>query len=134
MVMKLPVLFAVWMCAALATGCDKPSSSECKRAIGNIRTLMGTAQMSIEGSADAAWIRSCRGAAKKSSVTCAIEAKSLDALKACGLLKGKQLEEIDQLDRDLQKLRPGKPTSAPVGSAAPAPAPIGSAAPAPTTP
>ena len=84
--------------------CEKPSESECKKAVTNIRQIMGTSKMSIDGAQDAAWVRSCRGTAKKTSVSCAIAAKSLDGLKTCGLLKGADLDELMQIEADLKKL------------------------------
>lgn len=92
------------LAVALFGACDKPSEANCKRAVTNIRQLMGTSKMSIDGAQDAAWVRSCRGTAKEASVSCAIEAKSLDGLKTCGLLKGADLDELMQIEADLKKL------------------------------
>jgi|GEM_PF-1625015 len=90
---------------ALLGGCEKPTEGSCKQAVVNIRQLMGTSKLSVDTSADASWIRSCRGSAKKKSVNCAIAAKSLDGLKACGLLNGAELDELVRIDADLKKLR-----------------------------
>ena len=40
--------------------------------------LLGTAQQSEFGNASQAWIRSCRGSAKRKAVRCAIEAGSVE--------------------------------------------------------
>ena len=123
--MKLPVSWCLSLVlgVSMVAGCDKPSESDCKQAITNIRTLMGTSKMSVESATDAAWIRSCRGAAKKASVKCAMEARSLDQLKTCGLLKGKQLEEIEAIEQELKAMQtpPPPPVDAavPVDAAAP---------------
>jgi hypothetical protein len=119
MVMKL-ALASVFLGLVVLAGCDKPSERDCRRAIGNIRKLMGTSQMTLADGQDAAWLRSCKGAAKKKSVMCAINATTTDQLKACGLLKGEQLEELEAIDRAVRER-------------APAPAPTPMPAPTPTS-
>lgn len=101
---------------ALLSGCNKPSEDNCRKALANIRHLLGTehlsqAEQSVEGE-----VRRCRGGSKRASVDCAMKATTLDELRACKLI-------------DI-------PPSAGSGSAAPAatPAPAaGSTAPAPPT-
>lgn len=75
-------------------GCRaKPSESECRKAIANIRELTGTAN--IQGTDDIeSAVRSCRGNATPESVRCAIEAGSLDQLERCGLLSKEEVEGI----------------------------------------
>lgn len=121
--MKL-ALASVFLGLVVLAGCDKPSERDCRRAIGNIRKLMGTSQMTLADGQDAAWLRSCKGAAKKKSVMCAINATTTDQLKACGLLKGEQLEELEAIDR---AVRERAPAPAPTPMPAPTPEP-----PAPT--
>lgn len=121
--MKL-ALASVFLGLVVLAGCDKPSERDCRRAIGNIRKLMGTSQMTLADGQDAAWLRSCKGAAKKKSVMCAIDATTTDQLKACGLLKGEQLEELEAIDR---AVRERAPAPAPTPMPAPTPEP-----PAPT--
>src|SRR5690606_14409976 len=90
-----------------------------KKAIENIRALLGTDTLTEDTGQTAAWIRSCVGSARKSSVKCAMEASTLEALQRCGLVK----------PEDMKDLAPAAPTPAP-GTAAPTPAP-GTAAPTP---
>jgi hypothetical protein len=59
MVMKL-ALASVFLGLVVLAGCDKPSERDCRRAIGNIRKLMGTSQMTLADGQDAAWLRSCK--------------------------------------------------------------------------
>ncbi|MBP6629270.1 MAG: hypothetical protein KBG28_07770 [Kofleriaceae bacterium] len=73
---------------ASAAGCDKPTESQCRDAIANMRRLIGTDQVT-SGDNMAAAIRRCRGNSKKSSVQCAVGAKTLDELRACGFYRGK---------------------------------------------
>lgn len=88
--MKLRVLSLLAVCAL--TACDKPSETDCKKAIANIRLLLGTDKMTEDTGQSAAWVRSCQGSAKKSSVKCAMEASTVDQLKRCGLIKAEDLE------------------------------------------
>ena len=78
---SLVALFIAGAWLATAAGCDKPTPGECKRAIENIRQVLGTSQQSEFASATNAWVRSCRGSAKKKAVRCAIESASVEALK-----------------------------------------------------
>jgi hypothetical protein len=133
MVMKL-ALASVFLGLVVLAGCDKPSERDCRRAIGNIRKLMGTSQMTLADGQDAAWLRSCKGAAKKKSVMCAINATTTDQLKACGLLKGEQLEELEAIDRAVRERAPAPaPTPMPAPTPEP-PAPTPTPAPAAPTP
>jgi len=86
------ILLALTMVALV--GCKKPSEGDCKRAIANIRALLGTDKLTEDSGQNSAWVRSCRGSAKKESVQCAMEASTLDQLKRCGLLKGEELDEL----------------------------------------
>ncbi|MBP8806608.1 MAG: hypothetical protein KBG48_01320 [Kofleriaceae bacterium] len=131
--MKL-ALASVFLGLVVLAGCDKPSERDCRRAIGNIRKLMGTSQMTLADGQDAAWLRSCKGAAKKKSVMCAINATTTDQLKACGLLKGEQLEELEAIDRAVRERAPAPaPTPMPAPTPEP-PAPTPTPAPAAPTP
>lgn len=85
------ILLLVLTTGALAA-CDKPSEGDCKKAIANIRLLLGTDKLTEDTGQSAAWVRSCQGSAKKSSVNCAMEASTLDQLKRCGLIKAEDLE------------------------------------------
>ena len=117
----LGLLAAAWLSTA-AMGCDKPTPAECKKAINNIRVVLGTSQQSEFGSASAAWVRSCRGSAKRKAVKCAIESATVDALKGCGLISAKEIDELIELDKQLQQLNPplgsGSGSGAATGSGA----------------
>lgn len=104
----------------LGAGCNKPSEENCRKALANIRHLLGTehlsqAETSVEGE-----VRRCRGGSKRTSVDCAIKATTLDELRACKLM-------------EIPANAPATPATdpaAPAPAAAPTPAP---AAPAPAT-
>jgi hypothetical protein len=73
-------------------GCNKPEESDCRKAILNMQRLLGTDKMhsaqNIEGA-----VRSCRGASKKSSVECAIQAQTKEQLFACPFAKEMKLTD-----------------------------------------
>jgi hypothetical protein len=82
MVMKrLFPLFAL----VLVIGCNKPSGESCRKAIRNMRTLMGTDsptnQTDIEGD-----VRRCKGGSSKKAVECAAKATNIDELRACDFM------------------------------------------------
>ena len=92
--MKAKMLRSIAIGLGLALGsgglaaCDKPKEEDCRKAIENIRRLMGTDKLStgagandLEGS-----VRRCRGNSNKKSVGCAIAAQTVEDLKKCGLL------------------------------------------------
>ncbi len=78
-------LFALATVTALAA-CNKPSTEECRKALINIRTLMGTEDQlrTTDLNGD---IRRCKGGSTKKAVACAAAAKSLDELRACDFMK-----------------------------------------------
>jgi hypothetical protein len=82
----IAMVAALGLVAGLS-GCEKPSDADCRKALANIRHLTGTDQTSTGGELEAA-VRSCRGNGKKKTVKCAIEATTLDELRACGLAGG----------------------------------------------
>ena len=51
------IMLACGLALALAA-CSKPSEGECKRAIANIRALMGTDRLTEDTGQTAAWVRS----------------------------------------------------------------------------
>ncbi len=78
------VITSLGLIAALVLGsaCSKPTEEDCRKALANMQTLLGTEFVSknedIQGE-----VRRCRGGSTKKSVDCAIAAKSLDDLRAC---------------------------------------------------
>ncbi len=120
--MKLTIFALV---VAAICGCNKPSDDDCRKAIVNMQTLIGTDNQKgndLEGE-----VRRCRGGSKKAAVACAIKATTIDELADCAFMKVPHRGQR------------GLPTTGSAGSAgsatptAPAPAPTGSAAPAMTT-
>ena len=107
----LPLLLV--LAAALAGGCNKPSEANCRKALKNMREILGTdsalANADTEGD-----IRRCVGGSTKKAVECALNAKTLDALYKCEFIK--------------------PPKNPPSGTAPTGSPPTGSAAPAGSAP
>jgi hypothetical protein len=72
--------------AALSVGCEKPDEASCRKAIDNMRRLMGTENLTdnnrLEGE-----VRRCKGGSSKKAVKCAMNAATYDELRACGFSK-----------------------------------------------
>lgn len=68
----------------LAGACNKPSEESCRKAMANVRSILGTesAVADIE-----AGVRRCKGGSSKKTVECAINAKTREQLKECGFFK-----------------------------------------------
>ena len=79
-------LVLVMLLAAGSIGCNKPSESNCRKAIHNMQRLIGTDKLHSASNVESA-VRSCRGASKKASVECAIQAQTLEQLKKCSFYK-----------------------------------------------
>jgi len=66
--------------------CNKPSDESCRKAIANMRSLLGTdsptSNVDVEGD-----VRRCKGGSSKKAVECAGNAKTLDELRACDFMK-----------------------------------------------
>jgi hypothetical protein len=137
MVMKrLFPLFAL----VLVVACNKPSDEMCRKAIRNMRTLLGTdsatSQTDINGD-----VRRCKGGSTKKAVECAAKATTVDELRACDFMGHKKGGDTEPAGSAPPPACSGTATAgsagAPTmggdtGSAAPAgsAAPTGSAAPA----
>lgn len=67
-------------------GCNKPSEENCRKALTNIRHLLGTENLSQAGQTIEGEVRRCRGGSKRESVDCAIAAKTIEELRACKLV------------------------------------------------
>lgn len=79
--------FSIAIAVALSlAGCKKPSDESCRKAINNMRHLMGTENIrddkGIEGE-----VRRCKGGSTKKAVECAINATTLDELRHCEFFK-----------------------------------------------
>lgn len=82
--MKRFALAFVVVFSSLVAGCNKPAEEDCKKAIENMRKLMGTDAYVTDIQPS---IRRCRGGSSKDSVACAAAAKSRAELEACGFAK-----------------------------------------------
>lgn len=69
------------LAAISLAGCNKPDEESCRKAISNMKALLGTDSTNTDIGGD---VRRCRGASSKKNVECAIAAKSVDELRACG--------------------------------------------------
>ena len=67
-------------------GCNKPSEDDCRKALSNMQTLMGTEYVSLNNDIQGE-VRRCRGGSSNKAVECAANAKTLDELKACDFMK-----------------------------------------------
>ncbi|MGN6110248.1 MAG: hypothetical protein ACTHU0_34410 [Kofleriaceae bacterium] len=81
----------LWLCcalglAALSGACNKPSEDSCRKAIENMRSLLGTESLQST-EATAGEIRRCKGGSKKAAVECAINATSIEQLRDCKFMK-----------------------------------------------
>jgi hypothetical protein len=68
----------------LAGACNKPSEESCRKAMANVRKILGTdsAVTDVE-----AGVRRCKGGSSKKTVECAINATTREQLKECGFFK-----------------------------------------------
>ncbi len=70
----------------LGTACSKPSEEDCRTALANIQSILGTEHVSktedMQGE-----VRRCRGGSSRKAVDCAIAAKTLDDLRTCDFMK-----------------------------------------------
>lgn len=80
------VIAALGLASALGA-CNKPSEENCRKALGNLRQLLGTDKLTLEQGSLEGEIRRCRGGSSKKSVECAINAKTIEELRACNLVK-----------------------------------------------
>jgi hypothetical protein len=80
------VVFTAVLAVVAVSGCNKPSDGACRKAIKNMRSLMGTdgptSTADINGD-----VRRCKGGSKKKAVECASNATTLDELRACDFMK-----------------------------------------------
>ena len=78
---RLFPLFAL----VLVVGCNKPSDEMCRKAIRNMRTLLGTdsatSQTDLSGD-----VRRCKGGSTKKAVECAAKAATVEELRACDFM------------------------------------------------
>lgn len=84
--MRLRSFTLAALLAVPLAACNKPTDEACRKAISNMRTLMGTENLrdndGVEGE-----VRRCKGGSSKKSVECAIKATSLDDLRTCDFFK-----------------------------------------------
>jgi hypothetical protein len=75
--------------AGLGSACNKPPAEDCRKAILNMQTLLGTVTVDKNASDIEAEIRRCKGGSSREAVACAESATTLDQLKACGFMTAK---------------------------------------------
>ncbi len=63
-----------------ATACDKSSETECQKAVDNINKVLG---ITADRDDTAPEVRKCRAQWKRTSVQCAIAAKTKEEVEAC---------------------------------------------------
>lgn len=80
------LIFGVVMCLAATAACNKPSDDDCRKAIANMQSLLGTANLNEHGGIEQE-VRSCKGGSSKEAVACAIKATTLEELRACDFMK-----------------------------------------------
>ena len=66
--------------APLASGCDKPTEADCKKAIENLDKLHDVAP---DPKKEAASVRKCQASSSKSSVECMMKATTVEQANAC---------------------------------------------------
>ena len=76
----------VGLSLVFAIGCDKPSEENCRKAIANMQSLLGTEHLTSEADLRGE-IRRCRVGSSKEAVDCATKATTLDELRECGFGK-----------------------------------------------
>jgi hypothetical protein len=86
----------------LAGACEKPSEENCRKALTNVRALLGTEASDTEGDSE---VRQCKAGSSKKNVECAMNAKTVEQLRACGFMK-------------IPEKKPDPGSAAPPGSAA----------------
>jgi len=79
---SLGLMFAL----TLGTACSKPSEDDCRKALSNMQSLLGTEYISKNSDMQGE-VRRCKGGSTRKAVQCAIDAKTLDDLKACDFMK-----------------------------------------------
>lgn len=95
-------LLAVVLVVVGLGACDKPSEVDCRKAIANMQTLLGTDKLLATEDLQAA-VRRCKGSSSKKSVQCAIDATSIDALDKCGLMPVPTSEPEAEPDKKPEK-------------------------------
>lgn len=82
------VITSLGLIVALVAGtaCSKPSEDDCRKALANMQSLLGTEYISKNSDMQGE-VRRCRGGSSKKAVDCAIAAKTLDELRACEFMK-----------------------------------------------
>lgn len=70
----------------LGTACNKPSDEDCRKALVNMQSILGTEHLSKNADMQGE-VRRCKGGSSKKAVECAIAAKTLQELEACDFMK-----------------------------------------------
>lgn len=67
--------------------CNKPAAEDCRKAILNMQHLLGTDNTNHDIEGD---VRMCKGGSSKEAVQCAIDATTVEQLKACQFMSSKK--------------------------------------------
>ncbi len=78
--------FVVLALALFVGGCEKPTEDSCRKALDNMRRLMGTDSLT-DNNKNEGEVRRCKGGSSKKSVQCAVDATTYAELRACGFSK-----------------------------------------------
>jgi len=89
--MKALAVLLVMPIVMMNAACNKPSEENCKKAVENMRELLGTNDGVTADTTSA--IRSCKGGSSKAAVECAIAAKTVEDLEKCEFFKIPDKEE-----------------------------------------
>jgi hypothetical protein len=87
----LAIASVVALGALLAAACNKPSEDSCKKAIENMRELLGND--TGVGTDTTSAVRACRAGSTRESVECAVSAKTVEDLEKCAFFKIPDKEE-----------------------------------------
>jgi hypothetical protein len=128
----LPALFAAALFAG--AGCNKPTEDDCRKALVNIRTLLGTEHLSQADQTIEGEVRRCRGGSKRASVACAIKATTVAELRECKLIDVPAAPGEPAASKDAAPAPTEPAPPAPTAPVAPDPSAPVPAAPPPTAP
>jgi hypothetical protein len=76
----------------LLLGCNKPSEESCRKAISNMRGLLGTESATTNSDSEGD-VRRCKGGSSKAAVECAAAATTIEELEKCEFMKIPAKEE-----------------------------------------
>ena len=84
--MKRVIVAAVAVVGLASTGCNKPAEQDCRKAIQHMQELIGTSSVNRSDAEIEGEVRRCRGGSSREAVACAIQATTIEQLKACAFM------------------------------------------------